>query len=152
MWRKIWRQLPTPGKKCFTFNRIFLRTENGIFPRSNYQRDLLLIVSAKRKTFDTIILAINFYCGGKKEHFFFRISVTMKKIHKEALKKTTSPLRFLAKKVTCNILKNWYAVAFVIYHYCCRFWDMNSWRGNSKWPLFGRKVLFSAGNVLKSIR
>ena len=98
MWRKIWRQLPTPGKKCFTFNRIFLRTENGIFPRSNYQRDLLLIVSAKRKTFDTIILAINFYCGGKKEHFFFRISVAMKKIHKEALKKNNFSIKVSCKE------------------------------------------------------
>ena len=53
-------------KKCFTFNRIFLRTKNGIFWRSNQQRDLLLLLSGKRKTVYTIFEAIRFYYGMKK--------------------------------------------------------------------------------------
>ena len=66
-------------KKCFTFNRIFLRTKNGIFWRSNQQRDLLLLLSGKRKTVYTIFEAIRFYYGGNKDHPFCRISATMKK-------------------------------------------------------------------------
>ena len=41
---------------------------------------LLPLVSEKRKNIYTIIPAIRFYYGGKKEHIFCRISVTMKKI------------------------------------------------------------------------
>ena len=39
------------GKKCFTFNRIFLKTKKGIFPGNSYQRDLFSFVSGKQKTF-----------------------------------------------------------------------------------------------------
>ena len=66
-------------KKCFACNRIFLRIKNGIFQRSNQQRDLFLLLSGKRKTVDTITLAIRLYYGGSKEHSFCRISATMKK-------------------------------------------------------------------------
>ena len=56
-------------KKCFAFNRIFLRMRFLLF----------LLGSEKRKTFYTITLAIKFYYGDKKEHLFSRIIVTMKK-------------------------------------------------------------------------
>ena len=59
-------------------------------------------------TFYTIILAITFYCDGKKEHLFRRISVTIeiprKKLKKKPNKITSLKmyyfLTFLAKKVT----------------------------------------------------
>ena len=111
-------QIPL-GKKCFIFIRIFLRTKYGIFPRSSYQRDLLLLVSAKRKTFYTIILAVKFYCGGKKNIFSVEFLLPWnKKLWKKTLKKKNQTKKatslwkcailsmFLAKKVTCNILKN----------------------------------------------
>ena len=68
----------------------------------------------KRKTFYEIILAIELYHGSIKNTFFCRISVTKKKIPRKTSppqKKMTSLwkcailLTFLAKKVTCNILK-----------------------------------------------
>ena len=57
---KIYMLSDSTGEKCFTFNRIFLRTKNGIFPRSSLQRDLLLVVSAKRKLFMQLFLLLSF--------------------------------------------------------------------------------------------
>ena len=58
---------------------IFVRTKNGIFRRSNLQRDFFLLMSGKRKTFYKIILANRIYYVGKKERPFRIISVTTKK-------------------------------------------------------------------------
>ena len=44
-----------------------LKHHRKIFWQSNQQRDLFLLISRKRKTFYTIILAIMFYYGSKKK-------------------------------------------------------------------------------------
>ena len=118
------------------------------------------LVSAKRKTFYTIILAIKFYCGGKQEYLSCRISFTMKKKNtgKKLWKKPNIKKNNFFLKMCYFVNVSWKEISLQFtlklicsttcsIMLCCHFWDMISWSGNGKWPLFGRNCLFSTGNV-----
>ena len=112
-------QIPL-GKKCFTFNRIFLRTKILIFPRSSSASNetCFSLYLWKGKFFIQLFWLLGFTVVAKKNTFSAEFSLPWKKQPEKNSKKkkktgkTTSSwkcailLTFLPKKVTCNILKN----------------------------------------------